>query len=67
MELKDNFLRELEELIKKYSIENKTWTPDFILANYVKDSLDTFKTAIKTRDEWYDFDSCIKPTKGIGG
>jgi hypothetical protein len=61
------FEKELETLINKYSKDNLSNTPDFILANYVNSCLYVFETATLARDKWYDFDSCIKPTKGIGG
>lgn len=52
------FEKELEHLINKYSIENETNTPDFILASYVCNCLYVLESAIKARDLWYKF----KPT-----
>ena len=48
-----DFQKELEGLINKYSKENESNTPDFILAKYLAHSLKAFHTAIKDRDEWY--------------
>ena len=49
-----DFQKELEGLINKYSKENESNTPDFILAKYLAHSLKAFNTAIKSRDEWYE-------------
>ena len=47
------FEKELEILINRYSKENDSNTPDFILAKYLKTCLDNFNTAIKEREKWY--------------
>lgn len=61
------FKKELEQLINKHSIENESNTPDFILANYVRNCISIFGSAVLARDDWYDFDSAISPTRGLGG
>ena len=48
-----DFKRELTTLLNRYSIENNSDTPDFILAEYILKSLEAFETATKIRDEWY--------------
>jgi hypothetical protein len=48
-------LKELEELLNRYSLENGSDTPDFILAQYLWDCLGTYNKAVKSRDKWYDF------------
>lgn len=48
-----SFRNELETLINKHSAENKSNTPDFILARFIEDSLDTFDKATASREEWY--------------
>lgn len=48
-----NFEKHLGELINRYSIENKSNTPDIILAEYLKGCLEAFNSAINKRDEWY--------------
>lgn len=53
------FRKELETLINKHSIENDSDTPDFILANYIKRTLETFGVAVNARDKWYG----LKPFK----
>jgi len=49
----DTFRRELEKLINKYSMENGSDTPDFILAKYLTDCLQAFDTAISHRGRWF--------------
>lgn len=53
--IKNKFLSELTELINKYSKENESNTPDFILANYICDCLLSYSKAIESRDRWYNF------------
>jgi len=48
------FVKELENLINKYSLENQSDTPDFILAEYLRDCLTAFGRATKRRDDWYN-------------
>lgn len=49
----DTFEKELEYLINRYSKENKSNTPDFILAQYINDSLSVFNDAVNAREKWY--------------
>lgn len=56
------FERELECLINSHSKENESDTPDWILANYLKDCLAAFNSATKTRTFWYS----AKPDNDIG-
>ena len=49
------FKKELTSLINKYSRENASNTPDFILAEYMNDCLETFERIIVRREEWHDF------------
>lgn len=48
----DDFRKELEMLINRYSKENGSDTPDFILAQFLEDSLKAFDKAVSTRTEW---------------
>lgn len=50
----DKFLKELTELINKYSLENRSNTPDFILARYLLDCLKVFDETLETREWWYE-------------
>jgi hypothetical protein len=47
------FEKELEHLINRYSKENDSNTPDFILAQYLQGCLDVFNTAVQQRETWY--------------
>jgi hypothetical protein len=49
----EEFRRELEVLINKYSVENGSNTPDFILADYLVSCLQTFDKIIQAREQWY--------------
>ena len=48
------FENELEILINKYSKENDSNTPDFILANFLDRCLEAFNLCVSRRTEWYD-------------
>jgi archaellum biogenesis protein FlaJ (TadC family) len=52
-EKKDTFEEELERLINKYSMENGSDTPDFILALYIMDCLNAFNKTVRERESWY--------------
>jgi len=47
------FREELNILINKYSLENGSDTPDFILADFVIESLKVFDNVVVKREEWY--------------
>lgn len=47
-----DFLKELSQLINKYSKENESNTPDFILAKYLEHCLNAFNVATYSRDDW---------------
>jgi hypothetical protein len=51
--METDFRKELENLINKYSKENGSDTPDFILARYLDNVLQNFDAAVKEREEWY--------------
>jgi len=48
-----DFQKELEQLINKYSKENDSDTPDFMLAEYMIRSLEMFNDIINKREMWY--------------
>lgn len=55
------FNRELSSLLNKYSMENNSNTPDFLLADYLIGCLHTFNTIVNAREKWYgrgDSDTC---------
>jgi hypothetical protein len=47
------FVDELTHLINKYSFENGSNTPDFILAQYLTNCLFHWNEAVELRDKWY--------------
>jgi len=47
------FEEELTTLINKYSKENDSNTPDFILAKYIMNALNNFNETINQREKWY--------------
>jgi len=55
-----NFQKELEQLINKYSLENDSDTPDFILATFLAECLDSFNVAVHNRNAWYKRDATNK-------
>ena len=48
-----DFRKELASLINKFSKENYSDTPDFILAQYLDACLIAFSDAVMRRTEWY--------------
>ncbi len=50
----NKFEKELEELINCHSMENASNTPDFILAEYMQDCLNSFNKAANQRQVWHD-------------
>lgn len=50
---RQKFEADLEEIINKNSKENKSDTPDFILAQYLKRCLCAFDSAVNQREIWY--------------
>ena len=53
----EHFRSGLEQLLNKYSMENGSGTPDFILARYLADALKAFDNAIEAREKWYGRES----------
>jgi len=47
------FKEELEELINRYSKENGSDTPDFVLAEYLEACLIAFDKGVNRRETWY--------------
>lgn len=47
------FRRELEHLINRYSMENGSNTPDFMLAEYLIGCLKNFDLIVNKRTQWY--------------
>ena len=55
-----NFENELTAMLNKYSMENVSNTPDFILAQYLCQCLAAFNTAVQQRETWHGRDA--RPT-----
>lgn len=49
----NQFEVELEALLNRYSKENESDTPDYVLAHYIKYSLKAFNQAVNLREEYY--------------
>lgn len=47
------FEKELKSLINKYSKENESNTPDFILVQYISGCLAVFNMVVQQRENWY--------------
>lgn len=54
--MKETFRTDLQHLINRYSLENGSNTPDFILANYLCDCIASFNRIIQEREKWYGRD-----------
>lgn len=54
---KMTFEEALTNLINKYSEENGSNTPDFILAKYMYECLENFNSAVSAREKWYGRDT----------
>ncbi len=50
---KQRFMEELESLINRFSIENKSNTPDFILALFLIRCLNAFESTSIHREKWF--------------
>jgi len=51
-----SFKKDLERLINRYSMEGRSDTPDYILANFMHSCLIAFETASTDRDQWRSID-----------
>jgi hypothetical protein len=45
--------QELAELLNRHSRENKSNTPDFILANFMLSALHAGEELVREREQWY--------------
>ena len=52
MQPQDDLLGELTSLLNRYSAENVSGTPDFILAEFLLDSIKIFNAAVVNRANW---------------
>ena len=49
----NDFEKELQALLNRYSKENESNTPDYVLAHYIKYSLKAYNQAVNLREEYY--------------
>ena len=52
-EKKDQFKKEMSELLRKYSDMYSSETPSYILVEYIFNCLDNFDKMSKARDHWF--------------
>jgi hypothetical protein len=52
-EKKEYFVKELTSLINRYSLENLSDTPDFILSEFLWSCLEAFNRAMLQRKIWH--------------
>ena len=62
VEAPKTFEQEIRECINRHSMENASNTPDFILACYLLDTLQTFNRAVKHRAYWHGHE--VQPVPG---
>jgi len=55
LDLSKSFRQDLQQLLNLHNRENASNTPDFLLANYLRDCLNAFDQAVIARDRWYRF------------
>jgi hypothetical protein len=48
-----NFRKELEGVLNRYSMENGANVPDFILADYLINCLIAFDSGVNARERWH--------------
>ncbi len=53
--------RDIRDVINRYSAENGSDTPDFVLAKYLVGCLEVFNAATVRREQWYG--KVAKPVK----
>jgi hypothetical protein len=51
-----DLLKELAAVLNRYSVENGSDTPDFILAAYLSDCLEAWNRSVTAREAWYGRD-----------
>ena len=57
-----DLVRELAEVLNRHSVENRSGTPDFILAGFLSDCLDAWAMTTRERDTWWRFEPKIGGT-----
>jgi hypothetical protein len=57
----------LSELLNRFSAENGSGTPDFLLAEYLLACLSAYDKAVQAREEWYGRHRVADETAGVKG
>lgn len=57
------FKRDLQALLNRYSMENESDTPDYMLAHYLVQCLEAFELAVRARETWYGRPKLVKKGK----
>ena len=52
-QVQPTFAKELSNLLNRHSIENESDTPDWILAEYIRKTLEAWNSSVLQRDKWY--------------
>lgn len=63
----NDFLDELVSLLNRHCIENRSNTPDFILAEYLMDCLRSWEVAVVKRGDWYGKHMSIGQAEPLDG
>ena len=50
-----DFRSELRDLLNRHSCENRSNTPDWILRDFICDSLRAFDKSVHLRNKWYGY------------
>lgn len=55
-----DFEKELQSLLNRFSMENGSNTPDYVLAQFLSNCLNAWNQGIKERESWFgrDFGDC---------
>ena len=54
--MSEEFERELAVVLNRYSVENGSNTPDFLLAKILRVQIVVWNEAVRARDAWYGVD-----------
>jgi hypothetical protein len=66
MDKDESFSKGLQNLVNRYSKENNSNTPDFVLAGYIENCLTAFNVAIQQREAFYGRDPRpLQPTTAL--
>jgi hypothetical protein len=63
----ESFEEELRALLNRHSAENRSHTPDFILAMFIFNALEAFNDSVRERDKWWGFRPWGEPKPLLGG